>query len=95
MTTSHTAREVCERALARTEDPDTRSTMITVTATRARLEADLSDRRRHSGELRSALDGVPIVWKDLFDVAETVTTCGSASLDGRPPGAAALQRSAR
>ncbi|MDT5338376.1 MAG: aspartyl-tRNA(Asn)/glutamyl-tRNA(Gln) amidotransferase subunit [Mycobacterium sp.] len=85
MTTSHTAREVCERALARTEDPDTISTMITVTSTRARLEADLSDRRRHSGALRSALDGVPIVWKDLFDVAETVTTCGSASLEGRRP----------
>lgn len=85
MTTSHTAREVCERALARTEDHDTRSTMITVTSTRARLEADRSDRRGDSGELLSPLDGVPIVWKDLFDVAETVTTCGSASFDGRPP----------
>jgi len=85
MTTPATAREACERALAHTEDADTRSAMIAVTAARARMEADRSDQRRARGELRSPLDGVPIVWKDLFDVAGTVTTCGSASFADRPP----------
>jgi aspartyl-tRNA(Asn)/glutamyl-tRNA(Gln) amidotransferase subunit A len=79
------ARQWCEHALTRTEAPAARSTMITVTARRARDEADRSDERRRTGKLRSPLDGVPIVFKDLFDVAGTVTTCGSASLAGRPP----------
>ena len=79
------ARETCERALARTEEPAVRSTMITVTSIRARIEADRSDARRRRHALRSPLDGVPIVWKDLFDVADTVTTCGSASMRDRAP----------
>lgn len=79
------AREICERSLARTRQPAARSAMITVTAELARREADESDRRRDRGLLRSALDGVPVVWKDLFDVAGTVTTCGSGLLRDQPP----------
>ncbi|MDF2829625.1 MAG: hypothetical protein K0R01_2908, partial [Mycobacterium sp.] len=79
------AREACERALARTADAAARSTMITVTDERARREADRSDRRRRDDALLGPLDGVPVVWKDLFDVAGTVTTCGSASLADDPP----------
>jgi aspartyl-tRNA(Asn)/glutamyl-tRNA(Gln) amidotransferase subunit A len=82
------ARELCEQALARTEIRAARSTLITVTAQRALFEADRSDERRRSGMLRSPLDGVPIVWKDLFDIAGTITTCGSSSLSNRPPAAA-------
>lgn len=80
-----TARDVCERALARTADAAARSTMITVTDERARREADRSDRRRRDDSLLGPLDGVPVAWKDLFDVSDTVTTCGSASLADRPP----------
>jgi len=79
------ARDRCEVALSRTEARPARSTMITVTAARARCEADRSDERRRRGIRRSPLDGVPIVWKDLFDLAGTVTTCGSAVLIDRPP----------
>ncbi|BBY17393.1 amidase family protein [Mycolicibacterium litorale] len=79
------ARRACEQALERTKGAAARSTMITVTAERARREADDSDGRRRDGALLSPLDGVPIVWKDLFDVEGTVTTCGSASLLERPP----------
>ena len=79
------AREACERALARTADAAARSTMITVTHERARREADRSDGRRRDDALLGPLDGVPVVWKDLFDVAGTVTTCGSASLADDPP----------
>ena len=79
------AREACERTLARTADAAARSTMITVTDERARREADRSDRRRRDDALLGPLDGVLVVWKDLFDVAGTVTTCGSASLADDPP----------
>jgi aspartyl-tRNA(Asn)/glutamyl-tRNA(Gln) amidotransferase subunit A len=79
------ARERCEHALARAEEPAAQSTMITITADRARREADYSDERRRRRTLRSQLDGVPIVWKDLFDIAGTVTTCGSESLRSRSP----------
>jgi aspartyl-tRNA(Asn)/glutamyl-tRNA(Gln) amidotransferase subunit A len=79
------AQERCEQALARAAAPAAQSTMITITSRRARREADHSDERRRNGTLRSPLDGVPIVWKDVFDVAGTVTTCGSESLRDQPP----------
>ncbi|MFC7672961.1 amidase family protein [Mycolicibacterium sp. GCM10028919] len=83
--TDGAARHACERALARTMDAAARSAMITVTGERARREADRSDRRRRDDALLGPLDGVPVVWKDLFDVAGTVTTCGSASRADDPP----------
>lgn len=82
------AAEVCDRALTRARSVVGRAAMITVTTQRARREADRSDGRRRRGALRSPLDGVPVVWKDLFDVADTITTCGSAALFDRPPAAA-------
>jgi len=33
----------------------------------------------------SALDGVPMAWKDLFDVEGRVTTAGSIVLEGNAP----------
>jgi aspartyl-tRNA(Asn)/glutamyl-tRNA(Gln) amidotransferase subunit A len=83
-----TARELCERALLRTHDPQTESAMITLTAERARREADASDHRRQTGIARSDLDGVPVTWKDVFDVEGTVTTAGSASRSTNPPATA-------
>jgi aspartyl-tRNA(Asn)/glutamyl-tRNA(Gln) amidotransferase subunit A len=83
-----TARELCERVLARTQDPEARSALIAVAATRARREADGSDDRRRRATTRSELDGVPITWKDLFDVEGTITTAGSASRSTIPPATA-------
>jgi aspartyl-tRNA(Asn)/glutamyl-tRNA(Gln) amidotransferase subunit A len=88
MLTVESAKDLVEQALARTQIPEARSTMISVTANRAEIQADRSDERRRVGTLRSPLDGFPIVWKDLFDVAGTVTTCGSKSFSDRPPAAA-------
>jgi aspartyl-tRNA(Asn)/glutamyl-tRNA(Gln) amidotransferase subunit A len=82
-----TAAEQCERALLRMRYPQAASAIITPTAERARREAEASDRRRRMGTARSDLDGVPITWKDVFDVAGTVTTAGSASLSANPPAA--------
>jgi aspartyl-tRNA(Asn)/glutamyl-tRNA(Gln) amidotransferase subunit A len=82
-----TAEEWCERALARSLHHGVGPAMITVTAQRARTEAAASDRRRRIGAARSDLDGVPITWKDVFDVEDTVTTAGSASRSACPAAA--------
>ncbi|WP_408639345.1 amidase family protein [Nocardia yamanashiensis] len=74
-----TATELAGRAIERARQPDSAAVLITVTAERARWQADAADRRRLRGARRGLLDGVPIVWKDLFDLQGTVTTKGSAS----------------
>jgi aspartyl-tRNA(Asn)/glutamyl-tRNA(Gln) amidotransferase subunit A len=56
-----------------------------VTHARALSEAHAAAARAQSGQRLSALDGVPISWKDLFDTAGIVTEAGSKLLDGRTP----------
>ena len=51
---------------------------ITMTPERALEEATQAAERWKRGTPLSPLDGVPLAWKDLFDVAATVTTAGSA-----------------
>jgi len=46
--------------------------------TRALAEAHASRARWHASQPLGPLDGVPVVWKDLFDVAGTPTTAASA-----------------
>jgi aspartyl-tRNA(Asn)/glutamyl-tRNA(Gln) amidotransferase subunit A len=55
------------------------------TPDRARTEAEAAATRARLGQRRSALDGVPVSWKDLFDTAGTATEAGSALLKGRTP----------
>lgn len=50
---------------------------IAVTADRAKREAQAAAARYERGRPLSALDGVPIAWKDLFDVAGAPTTGAS------------------
>lgn len=57
---------------------------ITVTAERALREAEASRQRYQSGQPLSVLDGVPLGWKDLIDVAGTRTTAGSALFADSP-----------
>ena len=56
-----------------------------VTHDRARAEARAASLRATSGHRLSALDGVPVSWKDLFDTAATVTEAGTKLLEGRMP----------
>lgn len=52
---------------------------------RALSEAQAARERARHGRRLSALDGVPISWKDLFDTAGVVTEAGSALLKDRIP----------
>ncbi|MFC6335723.1 amidase [Pseudomonas sp. CCM 7891] len=51
---------------------------ISLTAERARREAEASAARWRAGQPLSVFDGIPLAWKDLFDVAGSVTTAGAA-----------------
>jgi aspartyl-tRNA(Asn)/glutamyl-tRNA(Gln) amidotransferase subunit A len=51
---------------------------ISLCPQRARREARASAERWKAGQPLSALDGVPIAWKDLFDVSGSVTTAAAA-----------------
>jgi aspartyl-tRNA(Asn)/glutamyl-tRNA(Gln) amidotransferase subunit A len=52
---------------------------------RAIAEAQASRIRQRAGLRASPLDGVPIAWKDLFDIAGRVTTAGSTILKSNAP----------
>ena len=57
---------------------------IRLTAERALREAEDSAARVRRGGALGPLDGVPVAWKDLFDVAGTPTTAGSATRRDAP-----------
>jgi aspartyl-tRNA(Asn)/glutamyl-tRNA(Gln) amidotransferase subunit A len=82
-----TSRELVEEALARIADAagEGARAFIKVCAESARAEADYADRLRKSGVRRSAVDGLPVSLKDLFDVAGDVTRAGSRILAAAPP----------
>jgi aspartyl-tRNA(Asn)/glutamyl-tRNA(Gln) amidotransferase subunit A len=51
---------------------------VTVTAKRALADARAADARLANGRALSSLDGVPLAWKDLVDMAGTRTTAASS-----------------
>jgi aspartyl-tRNA(Asn)/glutamyl-tRNA(Gln) amidotransferase subunit A len=81
-----TSRELVEQALARIADRtgEGARAFIKVYAESARAEADFADRLRKGGARRSAVDGLPVSLKDLFDVAGDVTRAGSRILEKSP-----------
>lgn len=58
---------------------------ISIDETRALSDARAAAARWRDRRPASTLDGVPIAWKDLFDVASSVTTAGSALFRERAP----------
>ncbi len=76
------SRELVEQALARIAMPEGEGgrAFLKIHAESARAEADAADRLRKAGVRRSAVDGLPVSLKDLFDVAGEVTRAGSRTL---------------
>lgn len=66
----------------------TSSVFIGLTPQRARAEAEASAERWRQGVPLGPLDGVPVAWKDLFDIQGTVTTAGAAVFAHHPPATA-------
>jgi aspartyl-tRNA(Asn)/glutamyl-tRNA(Gln) amidotransferase subunit A len=78
--------EVTEALIARADAVDEQlGTYLNRTDDRALAEARASDERRSKKESRSAFDGVPVAYKDLFVTKDVVTTCGSRILEGYIP----------
>ncbi|KPG72305.1 amidase [Pseudomonas libanensis] len=63
------------------------SVFISLTVERARREAEASAARWRAGQPLSVFDGVPLAWKDLFDMAGTVPTAGAAYRRNAAPAA--------
>jgi len=80
-------REVTEETLARIAQHPDRAFFLALTPERARAEAEASAARYRTGQPLGPLDGVPIAWKDLIDMAGAVTTAGSALRRGAAPAA--------
>ena len=86
---SVTSRQLVEDALAAINDPkgEGKATFIKVHAEKALQTADAIDARRKKGEAMSALAGIPISVKDLFDETGETTLGGSIVLIGQPAAA--------
>lgn len=69
-------------AVERTGDPAIFTGLL---RERALREAKAARKRLKAGEPASLLDGVPVAWKDLFDVQGRVTTAGSIVLKSNAP----------
>src|SRR6188508_408438 len=77
-----TSRALVETALARIAEPagEGARAFMKVYAESARADSDQADRLRKAGIVRSAVDGLPVSVKDLFDVGGDVTRAGSKVL---------------
>ena len=80
--------ELTESILDDIAECDDQAIFIDVLPERARSEAKAARKRLNAGEPASLVDGVPIGWKDLFDLKDRVTTAASMVLKSNPPAAA-------
>jgi aspartyl-tRNA(Asn)/glutamyl-tRNA(Gln) amidotransferase subunit A len=89
-------RDVVRQALA-AADASERGMIVHSLTERSFAEADAAFGRAKSGTRRSALDGVPISWKDNIEVVGAPCEAGSRLLEGRRPAADApvVSRAAR
>ncbi|CAM5762146.1 2-amino-5-chloromuconic acid deaminase [Labrys miyagiensis] len=76
--------ELAQATLAAIEASDDKAIFTQVTPERALREAGEATLRLRAGRPHSLLDGIPIGWKDLFDLEGVVTTAGSRVLASDP-----------
>jgi aspartyl-tRNA(Asn)/glutamyl-tRNA(Gln) amidotransferase subunit A len=77
--------DVAEFFLDRIERDGDNPSFIVVTRERALEEAAASRKRHREGRRAGPLDGVPVAWKDLVDMAGERTTAGSMLYAEAPP----------
>ncbi len=74
------SRELVADLLSRIDGDETLNAFITVTADQALSFAEECDKARSKGDI-GALNGLPIVYKDIFCTKGVLTTCGSRILE--------------
>lgn len=84
MTPTRDATARIDEALARADDASAKHVFIQRMDTVAQQQADASARRHRQGVPTSSLDGMTVVWKDLFDIIGTRTTAGSRTREAAP-----------
>ena len=77
--------EVTEQVLAGIKAWPDKAVFITLLEERALAEAKASSKRIREGRSLGPLDGIPIAWKDLFDIEGLPTTAGSKVLKTAAP----------
>lgn len=82
---------LAEEVYERLEQHGDSAIYIETTRSRAMVEAHASRLRLQAGLPASPLDGVPVAWKDLFDLKGRVTTAGAVVTRTDPPATADAQ----
>ena len=72
--------DLAERTLDAIERHEDQAIFTCITRERALAEAGASRQRLRSGRSLGCLEGIPVAWKDLFDLEGLVTTAGSRVL---------------
>ncbi|MCZ7464492.1 amidase [Rhizobium rhizogenes] len=73
-------RSLVEETLDAIGQDDDQAIFIRLTAERAMAEAEAASKRIRDGRSCGVLDGIPVAWKDLFDLEGMATTAGSTVL---------------
>ena len=79
--------DLVDQVFARIDEVGDNAIFTETLRPRAEAEAHAARARLRSGNPASLLDGVPVAWKDLFDLKGRVTTAGSVVLASNPPAA--------
>jgi aspartyl-tRNA(Asn)/glutamyl-tRNA(Gln) amidotransferase subunit A len=82
-----TASEIVDATLDGIAAYADKAVFTAVLSGRAHREAEAASVRQRDGRPLSLLDGIPVAWKDLFDVAGETTRAGSLVLDDGPAAA--------
>lgn len=77
--------DLAEETLADIAEHSDQAIFTIVTAARARAEAEAARKRLREGRSLGVLDGIPVAWKDLFDLDGLPTTAGSRVLKESAP----------
>lgn len=78
-------RDLAAETLAAIKAHPDKAIFLKLTEERAMQEADASSRRIREGRSLGALDGIPMAWKDLFDLEGMPTPAGSRILEKAAP----------